>query len=180
MMLYSASTMLHLDLDDIHFSIQKDEGVKRQINVQMSLPYRIEVVWQCITAYDRLVEVIPNLVHCRQLSQMGVNKRLEMVGYCQILKLKFSLRLVLDVVESAPYQIETELVEGDLRSYRGLWHLKEMGDRATLLSYAAEIVPKLGMPIGLLERQAQTVLPHNFLAIRRHLDQVYRYPVEPE
>lgn len=166
--------MLHSDLlDEIHISIQKEQGAKRQVNVQMSIPYPIEQVWQCITNYDRLVDAIPNLVHCRQLGQTGMNKLLEMVGYCQILNIRFSMRLVLDVVESAPYQIKTQLVEGDLRSYRGVWRLEEIRDRTTILSYSAEIVPKLGMSIGLLERQAQILLPHNFLAIRRYLDQVH-------
>jgi len=179
MLLYSSQPMLHSDLfDDIHFSIQKEQGAKRHVNLKVSMPYPIEQVWQCITAYDRLVDIIPNLASCRRLGQTGTNKRLEMVGYCHILNLRFSMRLVLDVVEFAPYRIETELVEGDLRSYRGLWCLESISDRATSLSYSAEMIPKLGMPVVLLERQAQTLLPHNFLAIRRYLDQVHQHPVK--
>jgi ribosome-associated toxin RatA of RatAB toxin-antitoxin module len=176
MMLSSYQPMLHLNLvDEIHLSIQKEQGAKRQVYVQMAIPYPIEQVWQCITNYDRLADVIPNLASCRQLGQTAMSKQLEMIGYCHILNVRFSMRLVLDIVESAPYQIETQLVEGDLRSYRGLWCLEKSCDGATILSYSAEIVPKLGMPVGLLERQAQTLLPHNFLAIRRYLDQIHQY-----
>ncbi|MDX2231565.1 MAG: SRPBCC family protein [Leptolyngbyaceae cyanobacterium bins.349] len=175
MMLNSSQPILHSNwFDDIHFSIQKEQGAKRQVHIQLSLPYPIESVWQCLTNYDRLANIIPNLVSCRQLGQTGMNKQVEMIGYCQILKVRFPLRLVLDVVESAPYQIETQLVEGDLRSYRGLWHLEAVCDRITILSYSAELVPQLGMPVRLLERQAQTLLPLNFLAIRQYLDQVHQ------
>lgn len=151
--------------------------MKRQVDVQLLIPHSIEQVWQCLTTYDRLPDVIPNLIHCRQLGHTGTHKLVEMVGYCRILNVNFSLRLVLEVVESALYQLETRLVEGDLRSYQGLWRLEEKGDRSTLLSYSAEIVPKLGMPIGLIERQVQTLLPLNFLAIRQYLDQVSLHSV---
>ena len=172
MMLNSSRTRSHSELlDDIHFSIQKEKGLKRRVDVQLSIPHEIEQVWQCLTTYDRLPDVIPNLSHCRLLSQTGLHKRLEMVGYCRILNVGFPLRLILEAIESAPYQIETQLVEGDLRSYWGLWRLTEQDDRSTLLSYAAEIVPKPGMPIGLVERQVRTLLPLNFLAIRQYLDQ---------
>ncbi len=173
MMLNSSQTRSHSELlDDIHFSIQKEQGLKRRVDVQLLIPHAIEQVWQCLTTYDRLPDVIPNLSRCRLLSQTGVQKRLEMVGYCRILNVGFSLRLVLEAIESAPYQIETQLVDGDLRSYWGLWRLAEQGDGSTLLSYTAEIVPKLEIPIGLIERQVRTLLPLNFLAIRRYLDQI--------
>jgi ribosome-associated toxin RatA of RatAB toxin-antitoxin module len=164
--------MQHLDLiDDIHLLIQNAQGAKRQVTVQLCIPYPIEQVWQCLTNYDRLADVIPNLASCRQLGHTEISKQVEMVGYCRILTVRFFMRVVLDIVETAPYQLETRLIEGDVRSYRGLWRLEQICDRATILSYSADIVPKLGVPIGFLERQAQALLSHNFLAIRRYLDQ---------
>ena len=159
-------------LNTICISIQKEKGAKRQVDVQMMIPHPIEQVWQLITDYDKLAELIPNLAYCRQVRQSATSKQLEMIGTCRILNFGFSIRLVLAAIESAPYQIETQLIEGDLRSYRGVWDLEPQPDGSTVLSYSAELVPKPGIPVALLERQIQVLLPTNFLAIRQHLDRV--------
>ncbi len=158
--------------DSIHLSIEKKSGAKRAVNVRMQLDHPIEKVWQLITNYEQLADLIPNLAHSHQLSQSEASKHLEMIGTCRIFNLEFSLRLVLEVVEFPPYQIQTQLIEGDLRSYLGQWQLQEVNDCATLLTYSAEIVPKAGIPIDLLEYQARRLLPANFLAIRQYLDQI--------
>lgn len=169
-----SKTMLQSDFPKtIHISIQKQPGTKRQINVQMPIPYAIEQVWQVITNYDNLADLIPNLTQCRQLEQTGTSKHLEFIGSCRILNVWFSLRVVLEAIEFPPYAIETQLIEGDLRSYRGRWQLEPKHDGSTVLSYTAEIVPKPGIPVALLERQLQHLLPTNFLAIRQHLDQTH-------
>lgn len=158
-------------LETIQISIQKQNGTQRQVDVQMFIPYTVERVWQLITDYEKLAELIPNLIHCRQIGQTETSKHLELVGSCRILNFWFSMRLVLEAIESAPYRIDTQLIAGDLRSYHGQWHLEPEHDGSTVLSYIAEIVPKPGMPVALLERQLQHLLPVNFLAIRQHLDQ---------
>ncbi|MDX2097561.1 MAG: SRPBCC family protein [Leptolyngbyaceae cyanobacterium bins.59] len=171
-MLNSSRPRFHSELlNNIHFSIQKEKDLKRRVDVQLLIPHAIEQVWQCLTTYNRLPDIISNLSRCRLLNQIGVHKQVEMVGYCRILNVGFSLRLVLEVIESAPYRIETQLVQGDLRSYWGLWCLTEQGEHSMLLSYSAEFIPKLGMPLRLIEKQVQTLLPLNFLAIRLNLDQ---------
>lgn len=167
---FSKATLQPDLLETIHISVQNQPGAKRQIHVQMRIPYAIGQVWQLITNYDNLAELIPNLTQCRQLGQTEVSKHLEFVGSCQILNIWFSMRLVLEAIESPPYAIDTQLIEGDVRSYWGRWQLEAQPDGSTVLSYTAEIVPKLGIPVALLERQLQHLLPTNFLAIRHHLD----------
>lgn len=160
-------------LETIHISVQKYQGAKRRIDVQMSLPYEIEQVWQLLTNYNNLADLIPNLTQCHQLNHTGTSKYLEFVGSCRILNVWFSIRLVLEAIELPPYEIHTQLIEGDLRSYWGRWQLEPQIDGSTVLSYTAEIVPKPGIPVALLERQLQHLLPANFLAIRQHLDQIH-------
>jgi ribosome-associated toxin RatA of RatAB toxin-antitoxin module len=159
-------------LETVRISIHKQKGAQRQVHVQMTIPHTVEQVWQLITDYDRLTELIPNLVHCRQIGHTEASKHLELVGSCRILNFWFSIRLVLEAIEFPPYQIDTQLIEGDLRSYSGRWHLAPDQDGSTVLSYTAEMVPKPGIPVALLERQIQHLLPINFLAIRHHLDRV--------
>jgi ribosome-associated toxin RatA of RatAB toxin-antitoxin module len=172
----SSEATLQSDLlETIHISVQKQPGAKRQIHVEMRIPYAIEQVWQLITNYDNLADLIPNLTHCRQLGQTETSKHLEFVGSCRILNVWFSMRLVLAAIEFPPYEIDTQLIEGDLRSYRGRWQLEPMHDGSTVLSYTAEIVPKPGIPVALLERQLQHLLPLNFLAIRQHLDRTHSF-----
>lgn len=172
MMFNSTATPNSDLLNTIQLSITRDKGAKRQINVTMTIPYKIDQVWQIITDYDRLTDVIPNLVYARRLRQLERSQQLELGGSCRILNIDFPVRLVLEVVESYPYRIDTEMIAGDLRSYRGLWWLEMVPNDSTQLFYSAEIVPKPGIPIALLERQVQHLLPLNFLAIRQHLDRV--------
>ncbi|MFB2834943.1 SRPBCC family protein [Floridanema evergladense] len=162
-------------MEDIKFSIKKGQRYKRYLSVEMLIPYSREQVWQVITSYDTLSEFIPNLVKSNRISNSESNFLLELVGFCEILNFPFSLRTVLEVVENFPYAIDTQMVEGDLQSYSGQWRLEEVEQKKnqTLLSYSAEIVPKLTMPIALLERQLNRLLPINFSAIRQRLDIIY-------
>ena len=170
-MLNSSERSLNSNLlNEVQISVQKESGTKRQITVQIAIPYPIEQVWQLITNYDKLAEFIPNLIHCHQINQTETSKQVEFIGQCQILHVQLSIRLILNVIESHPYSIKTQMIEGDLRSYQAHWHLAQNQDGTTVLSYQAEIIPKLGMPIALLERQIQQLLPINFLAIRQQLD----------
>lgn len=168
---FSDDTMDPELLKTIRVSIQQQKGTKRRVEIQMDLSHPIEQVWHLITDYDRLAHFIPNLVLCRQIGQTETAKHLELVGSCQILNLWFSLRLFLEAIESPPYQIDTHLMEGDLRSYVAKWQLEPNPDGSTTLFYQAEIVPKPGIPVALLERQMQRLLPVNFLAISQYLDQ---------
>lgn len=159
-------------MEDIKFSITKGQRYKRYLSVEMLIPYSREQVWRVITSYDTLSEFIPNLVKSHPIPNSKNNFLLELVGSCQVLNFQLSLRTVLEVVENFPFTIETQMIEGDLKSYFGQWRLQEVGDKKnqTLLSFSAEIVPKLTMPIALLERQLNRLLPVNFLAIRQRLD----------
>lgn len=159
-------------MEEIKFSIKKGQRYKRYLSVEMLIPYSREQVWRVITSYDTLSEFIPNLVKSRRIPNSENNFLLELVGFCEILNFPFSLRMVLEVVENYPYAIGTQMIEGDLQSYSAQWKLEEIEHtkNQTLLSYSAEIVPKLTMPIALLERQLNRLLPVNFLAIRQRLD----------
>ncbi len=159
-------------IETMHIAIQKQHGATRQVSVQMTIPHRVEQVWQLITDYNQLAELIPNLTHCQQIGQTDMSKHLEMIGSCRVLNFWFSIRLVLEVFEFPPYQIDTRLIEGDLRSYRGQWHLEPYQDHSTVLSYTAEIEPKPGLPVALLEKQLQHLLPINFHAIHQHLNRI--------
>lgn len=159
-------------MEDIKFSIKKGQRYKRYLSVEMLIPYSREQVWQVITSYNTLSEFIPNLVKSRRISNSENKFILELIGFCEILNFPFSLRTVLEVVENFPNKIDTQMIEGDLQSYSGQWRLEEFEDtkNQTLLFYSAEIVPKLTMPIVLLERQLNRLLPVNFLAICQRLD----------
>lgn len=108
----------------IRIIIQKQAGAKRQVYIQMAIPHPVEQVWQLITDYDKLSKFIPNLTHYRQIDQTETSKHLELVGSCRILNFWFSMRLVLAAIEISPYHIDTQLIEGNLRSYSGQWRLE--------------------------------------------------------
>ncbi|MFB2897239.1 SRPBCC family protein [Aerosakkonemataceae cyanobacterium BLCC-F50] len=162
-------------MEDIRFSIKKGQRYKRYLSVEMLIPYSREQVWRVITSYDTLSDFIPNVVKSRLIPNSENKLIFELVGFCEILNFPFSLRTVLEVVENYPYAIDTQMIEGDLQSYSGQWRLEEIDQTKNqiILSYSAEIVPKLTMPIALLERQLNRLLPVNFLAISQRLDMLH-------
>lgn len=160
-------------LEDVRVWTEKTLGQQQQISATIAIPYAIEQVWQVLTDYEQMPTFIPNLLATRRLFHPTAGIRLEQVGYCQVLKIRFSARAVLDVVEQFPDQITFQMIEGDFQEFAGHCRLEPISDidgKRTILHYSVQLVPKLNLPISLLKRQLYRDLPVNLLAIRQRLD----------
>jgi Polyketide cyclase / dehydrase and lipid transport len=166
-------------IDSLHITLQKGAGSQRYISVKMDIPHAIERVWQLITNYEILADIIPNLVTSRCIRESLTQAQLELVTCCRVLNFDISLRLMLAVDESLPYQVQTHMIRGDLQSYTGHWGLESVPENpgGVVLHHTAEVVPSPLLPIALLERQLHQLLPINFLALRQYLDQQYPIPL---
>jgi ribosome-associated toxin RatA of RatAB toxin-antitoxin module len=65
--------------------------------------------------------ILPKVVYLAH-PQGGI--RLEQVGSQRFLRLNFSARVVLDLDENFPNEINFNMVEGDLKAFFGSWQLK--------------------------------------------------------
>lgn len=149
------------------------QGRQRDLCASIQIPCGIEPVWKILTSYDRLAEVIPSLQVSRRLPHPeGENKvRLEQVGSQRFLnRIDFSARVVLDMEEDYPHKLTFAMVEGDFKMMKGCWMLESLdvdGQAHTRLSYCLTVLPKLTMPIKLIEKRLSQDLAQNLEAIYR-------------
>jgi len=148
---------------------------QRQITAKIQIPYPVELVWQVLTDYEALANFIPNLASSRLLEHPLGGIRLEQVGIQRLLRFNFSARVVLDLEEKFPHEINFNLVEGDLKDYSGSWRLEHdsSNQQLTNLHYGVRVWPKRTMPVAIIERRLCSDLRLNLLAIRQRADELF-------
>jgi ribosome-associated toxin RatA of RatAB toxin-antitoxin module len=150
------------------------EGRQRQISARIQIPHPVEKVWQVLTDYDRLADFIPSLAKSQKIEHPQGGIRLEQVGTQSWLKFKFCAKVVLDMVEQFPHQLDFQMVEGDFKKFFGSWILQPSVDgTSTELLYTICVLPPLSMPIGIIERRLKSGLVLNLSAIRLRADAMF-------
>lgn len=157
------------NLAAVQVEIEKVAERQRQITGTIQIPQPPEVVWQVLTDYEGLADFIPNLAQSRRLEHPRGGIRVEQIGSQRLMKMNFSVRVVLDLEESFPDKISFEMVEGDLKAFSGSWLLTSCdaaGVCGTSLCYGILVHPKLTMPVGIIEQRLSQDLKSNLVAIR--------------
>jgi ribosome-associated toxin RatA of RatAB toxin-antitoxin module len=163
-----------LALQEVEVQTDRAEGRQRQISAKIQLPYSIEQIWQILTDYDRLAEFIPNLAKSCRIDHPQGGIRIEQVGTQSLLKLKFCARVVLDMVEQFPHQIDFCMVEGDFKQFSGSWMLQAAAEgTGTELCYVISVLPPRAMPVGMIEKRLKSSLVTNLSAIRQRADVLF-------
>lgn len=163
-------------LQGVDVRTEKLEGRKRCISASIQVPYSVEQIWQILTDYDHLADFIPSLTQSRRIVHPHDGIRLEQIGAQSFLKLKFCARVVLDMIERFPHQIDFQMVEGDFREFNGSWQLQAVRSPdhpVTDLRYTVFVVPHRAMPVGLIERRLGHGLVLNLTAIRQRADALF-------
>jgi ribosome-associated toxin RatA of RatAB toxin-antitoxin module len=169
--------LLEADAEDalragVTVSTDRLGGRRRQISAQIYIPHSQTQIWQILTDYDRLADFIPSLAKSQRLPQFQEQVRIEQIGAEVFLKFKFRARVVLDMVEHYPHQIDFKMVEGDFKEFVGAWQLKPVSG-GTELCYTVAILPPLAMPVSLIERRLRSGLVMNLSAIRDRASQQF-------
>lgn len=161
-------------MGQVEVTTDRAVGRERQISAKICIPHPVEQVWQILTDYNRLADFIPNLAESRQIEHPQGGIRIEQIGTQALMRLKFCARVVLDMVEQFPHQIDFQMVEGDFKTFCGYWALQPTESGAsTELCYTVAILPARAMPIGLIERKLKTNLATNMIAIRQRADEIF-------
>ena len=160
----------------VTLATKKLEKRHRQIQAQILLPFSPEQIWPVLIDYEALADFIPNLAKSQRLSHSDSGVRIEQVGVKNALFLKFSARVVLDMVEEFPHRIRFSMVEGDFKAFSGTWEIQpaqNQDHQGTALIYTVQICPTRLIPVKAIEQQLGQDLPRNLLAIRNKLHQLY-------
>lgn len=170
------SLQLEQALQDVEIKTERVDGRQRQITAKIHIPHPTEQVWQILTDYEHLADFIPNLAKSRQIEHPHGGIRLEQIGSQSFFKLKFCARVVLDMVEKFPNQIDFQMVEGDFKEFFGSWQLQPQlvsGQPGTELCYTVQVLPPRAMPVGIIERRLSHSLALNLAAIRERASALF-------
>ncbi len=162
-------------LAKVEIQIEKIAERQRQISAKVQIPHPVEQIWKVLTDYEALPDFLPNLAKSRLIEHPNGGIRLEQVGSQRLLNFNFSARVVLDLEEYFPKEINFRMVEGDFKGFSGSWCLEPYSlDEyvGTNLCYTIQVWPKLTMPVGIIENRLSKDLRLNLLAIHQRVEEL--------
>jgi ribosome-associated toxin RatA of RatAB toxin-antitoxin module len=163
-------------LQEVEVVTERADGRQRQIAAKIRISYPIDKIWQILTDYDHLADFIPNLAKSQRIVHPEGGIRVEQIGTQSLLKFRFCARVVLDMIEQCPYQLDFRMVEGDFKEFCGSWKLQPVdlaGGKGTDLYYTISVLPPRTMPIAMIERRFKSSLILNLSAIRQRADALF-------
>lgn len=133
----------------------------------------VREVWNILTAYESLPEIVPNLAISKILSRENNKVRILQEGCKALLYMVLHARVILDLCEKLEQEISFEQVEGDFDSFQGKWLLEQLGNRHTLLKYSVEskMHKNALLSEAIMEEVIYEDLPSNLCAIRDYIEQ---------
>ncbi|MEH2311116.1 MAG: SRPBCC family protein [Nostoc sp.] len=159
----------------VEIEIEKIAERQRKISAKVQIPQPVELIWKVLTDYEALPDFLPNLAKSRLIEHPNGGIRLEQVGSQRLLNFNFWARVVLDLKECFPKEINFCMVEGDFKGFSGSWYLEpySLGKCVgTNLCYTIEVWPKLTMPVGIIENRLSKDLRLNLLAIYQRVEEL--------
>ncbi|RVX21281.1 hypothetical protein CK203_002156 [Vitis vinifera] len=129
-------------VDEVHLrrfdGLLENGGVHRCVVASMTVKAPVREVWNVLTAYETLPEIVPNLAISKILSRENNKVRILQEGCKGLLYMVLHARAVLDLCEQLEQEISFVQVEGDFDSFQGKWILEQLGNQHTLLKYTVE------------------------------------------
>ena len=128
------------------------QGVRR-LAVQLRTGIPLDVLWDVLTDYEELETFIPNLAKSKLVRRDGPTVQLQQVGSQQLLGLRFSAQVLLELTEYRPEGLlQFRMLRGDFRRFEGSWRVRSLPEGSSLL-YELTVQGCLGMPIALIEER---------------------------
>ena len=134
-----------------------------------------DAIWNVLTDYNRLSELIPNLTTSEVISRDGNRIKLKQVGSQKLLGLNFSAQVQIELVENRELGVlNFKLIKGDFRRFDGSWKMQELKDcNGTCLLYELTVQGCIGMPVALIEQRLREDLRTNLLAVEKAASELY-------
>jgi ribosome-associated toxin RatA of RatAB toxin-antitoxin module len=159
----------------VEVQVEKIAERQRRISATIQIPQPVEQIWKVLTDYEALADFIPNLAKSRLIEHPNGGIRVEQIGSGRLLNFNFCARVVLDLEEYFPKEINFRMVEGDFKGFSGSWCLEpySLGEYiGTNLCYTIQVWPKLTMPVAIIENRLSKDLQLNMLAIHQRVGEL--------
>ncbi|KAA8531111.1 hypothetical protein F0562_005820 [Nyssa sinensis] len=163
-------------VDEVHLrrfdGLLENGGVHRCVVASITVKAPVREVWNVLTAYESLPEIVPNLAISKIISRENNKVRILQEGCKGVLYMVLHARVVLDLCEHLEQEISFEQVEGDFDSFHGKWILEQLGNHHTLLKYTVEskMHKNSFLSEAIMEEVIYEDLPSNLCAIRDYIE----------
>mmetsp|Transcript_5375 Transcript_5375/g.10285 ORF Transcript_5375/g.10285 Transcript_5375/m.10285 type:complete len:434 (-) Transcript_5375:428-1729(-) len=193
-----------MDGESVFVSITAPRTLSNFRNVTAAIRVNADpkVVWDLLTDYDQLAEIVPSLASNHVLERWEGGARVYQVGEQRLFtnlssnfaaftpNAKFTARCTLDCEEvlrdfggSEPSMVQFKMVDGDFEEFRGVWSvvplLKATGGRETRLVYNLGVRPSPFLPVALIERRLASDVRANLAALRAAAESVEQGAARP-
>jgi len=155
----------------IDFTMETLHLTKRRCSGGISVRSSPEAIWRVITAYERMPDIIPNILSnivTRDAAGVAGGVRIDQDA---LLSRKMNLRtsMTLEAVEDRDrWTLALRRLSGHgFLSFEGTYQLQPRADGTTYLSYVVELVPCPIFPLPLVERKIRKEVPKMLSAVAR-------------
>ncbi|KAL4323537.1 hypothetical protein GQ457_11G001920 [Hibiscus cannabinus] len=164
--------------DGVLIEIKKLGGNSRRIRSKIGIEASLDTVWNILTDYEKLADLIPGLAVSKVVEKKDKFARLFQIGQQKLpLGLKFNAKGVIECYEEdeeilpngRKREIKFKMVEGDFTNFEGTWSIEEGGEGEeweTTLSYLVDVKPKMWLPVGLVQGRLSKEIKTNLSCIR--------------
>ncbi|KAA8496407.1 hypothetical protein FVE85_0136 [Porphyridium purpureum] len=153
--------------------IERPNRDTRVVKSGIRIAAPLSCVWDVLTAYNQLADVVPNLAVSRLVPAPNGIIRLEQCGVQKILGFEFQAAVTMDMTEQNKDNDNLRSIvfrlaaSRDFKRFEGVWFLTKINDRFTKLNYEVLISPKGFVPVSAVEWRIKEDVPANLLAVKR-------------
>ncbi|GJQ08857.1 hypothetical protein GpartN1_g648.t1 [Galdieria partita] len=151
---------------DINVRLSSLGGRKRRISGGLDIEAPVKRVWEIMTDYEKLPDILPNIVESRVIQDAVGDKQVEQVI---LLSRTFNIRsrIVVKVVEDYMKALRfLKLKSRDFEEFDGNYRFSEIENGYCRMEYSLDASPNLFFPISLVEKKILKEVPQLLANIR--------------
>ena len=159
--LYEQGTRVDFLLETLHLT-------KRRVSGGVLVQASPEAVWDVLTDYERMPEIIPNILSNRVMRDERTRRVTIQQESLLSNKLQLRVDMELEAVEQRDrWTVALRRLSGHgFLTFEAQYTLKPRPDGTTYLSYAVELVPCPIFPLPLVERKVRKEVPRMLHAVK--------------
>ncbi|WOH01490.1 hypothetical protein DCAR_0520874 [Daucus carota subsp. sativus] len=180
--------------EGVEIEIEKIGKNKRRIRAKIQVEASLQHVWDVLTDYEKLSDIVPGLAVNQLLEKRDKFARLFQIGEQNLaFGIKFNAKGIVDCfendLESLPSgqrrDIEFNMIEGDFKLFQGKWSIEQNTIKRdqfnslpnqefqTTLSYVVDVEPKMWLPVRLVEGRLCREISINLSSIGKEAQRAY-------
>lgn len=131
----------------------------------------MEEAWAVLTDYDNFENFLPNIKSSELLEKADNRKVFEQVNEFKVLPFVTTRsRVKIQATESYPQRVDFTLVDGDLKSLKGVWLLEPVSNGRVLVTHQVSVDPGDASPRGIFYSTYKSMLEDSLAAAKQEAE----------